>query len=814
MFLSAVLLWNAAPTAAFPEQWLQRWSIPLQGNWEMSTDGGRTWTRVSLPHTTAASTPWYRRTIRMDSAALHRQWHLATFGIGDVADVFLNGRHAAQLISYGLPTTVVLPTALWRVGDNTLELRLSTEPLSTSFLGPHRPRGCFRELLLLGTASAWLQYLETHAVAEAGGRLGRVRIALTATGSAPPVEPLQVRIRLLRPTDSAAVAEQILPLRRLPQRITAFLEVPNPALWSPQTPVLYALTVELLRGTTPIDGARTAVGFRTIGIHSGDTTSFVTCNGQRLPLYGVEYYASPSFPLQTSAEIDLLRTTGMSVVRLRGVLPHPEWLWACARAGIALIVELPVTELPPSLLWRPTTRFMLEHYLRLLTPLFGNPAVIGLTLWHGLPQHPALRAYEQAMQQRLRPYNLLLGAELYGGTHGERFSQLPLLFVRLHPPFVDGHSLERELDRWIQLQRAGSALIPVGGLAIDPRSASGYLLPNSAEAQARWIWQFLSLCKARATAGALLWSWNDYVTAYPLVSFPFPAASFCRTGLIDTSGIARPAYAALQAFLQEDLEPIVAPGQAPWGTLPIYVLWATILLLLSGWMLNRSPRLRHLLWRALSRSSSLLADFRDGRFIDGGATLACLTLSSLSIAAFGSLLQEWLRMQPPWVILLWQLLPLESLREVVGWILPRRWAQLLANTFVWPLTLGTLALFIRLAARVLQRRLSWRTAMLLLIWGTLPLSLSLPLLLLGERLLETAGLQITTLGTLGILALWSTWRILQGLHVILRLSLWAVLLAALWGLLLVSGIGFGLYELFGSLSAYLRYVASLWWVLP
>lgn len=810
--LSGLLLWSATAANAFPEQWLQRWVIPLHGLWEMSTDGGQTWSAVTLPHSASGGTLRYRRTIRMDSAALRRQWHLATFGMGDIADIFLNGRHAAQLVSYGLPTTVALPTALWHAGDNVLELRLSAEPLKTSFLGPQRPRGCFRELLLLGTASAWLQHLETRAETEVG--IGRVGVAVTVAGSPPTAEPLQVRIRLLRPADSTTVAERTLPLRRLPQRITASVEVPNPTLWSPHTPVLYALLIELLAGTTPIDGARTAVGFRSLGIRQQDTTTVVICNGQQLPLYGVEYYTAASPALQTSAELDLLRAAGITVVRLRGVPPHPEWLWACARAGIALIAELPITEVPPPLLWQPTTRFLLEHYLRLLTPLLGNPAVIGLILWHGLPEHPAVRAYEQAMQQRLRAYNLLLGAELYGGTHGGQPPRLPLLFVRLHPPFVDSHALEAELSRWAELQRAGSAFIPIGGLAINPQSAPGYLVPHSAEAQAHWIWRFLTLCKASVTAGALLWSWRDYVTAFPLVSFPFPMGSLCRTGLIDTVGVPRPAYATLQAFLQGDLEPIVAPGQAPWGTLPLYVLWATGLLLLSGWVLNRSPRLRHLFWRALSRSSSLFADLRDGRFTDGGTTLVYLALSSLSIAAFGSLLQEWLRMRPPWVIVLWQLLPAESLREAVGWLLPRRWAQLLVNTLVWPLALSVLAFLTGLAARVFRRRLPWRTAMLLLVWGTMPLSLPLPLLLLGERLLQTTVLQLITVSMLGVVTAWSVWRTLWGLHIVLRLRLWAILFGVFWGMLLLGGIGLGLYELSGSLSAYVSYVTSLWEALP
>ncbi|GEM_PF-1249439 len=813
LFVGLCLLSNI-PAMSFPQQWQYRRTISLNGTWEISTDGGQSWSTTVLPHIAPDGALRYRRIIRMDTASLHQQWHLATLGLGDIAEIFLNGRYAAQLVSYGFPTSTTLPSHLWRPGENVLELRLSTELRHTSFFGPQRLRGCFRELFLLGTSSTWIQRLEAYARSEQGGRLGRVSTTVTVTGTPSPAEPIQLRIRLLHPLDSTTVAEQLFPLTRLPQSVVAQLELANPQLWSPRTPVLYTLLVELLAGATPIDGARTLIGFRSIAIQSNDTTTLVTCNGERLNLYGVEHYTSAvSLPsAQSDAEIELLLAAGITAVRLRGNLPHPEWLWKCAQKGIALIVDLPVTELPPALLRQPTTRFLLEHYLRLLTPLLANPAIIALTLWQGLPEHPAVTAYEQIVHQRLRPFNLLFSAELYGGARSPQMPKLPLLFVRLHPPFVPAHATEQELQRWIPFQQKGTALVPVGGLPIAPRSERGYLVPYSAEAQAQWIWQLLTLCKARATAGALIWSWQDYRAARPLVSFPFATGSACSTGIIAdaAAGSPRPAYAALQAFLQGDLEPIIPPGRPPWGVFPMHTLWATALLLFTGWMLNRSQRLRHTFWRALTRSSSFFADLRDGRFGDYGTSLLCLGVTGLSLAAFGSVLQEWLRLRPPWVILLWQLTPLRFLQDTIGWFLPRPWAQLLMNFCLWLLTLIAFAAFFVSIARLLQRRLSWNTGLVLLTWSSVPLMLPLPLLLVGERLMQEPILKILYAGALGITALWSFWRALYALHIVLRLRLWTIVLSTFWGLALLGIITFGVYETSRSLSAYLDYVISLW----
>ncbi|MEN3027320.1 MAG: hypothetical protein ABDH31_06425, partial [Chlorobiota bacterium] len=793
------LLW------AIPDQWLHRWSIPLQGTWELSTDGGSTWHATTIPHTVFQQTELrYRRSIRMDSTALRWVWHLSTRGLGDVAEVYLNGRYAGQLVSYGLPNIVTLPASLWRVGENTVELRLSAGLLPPSFLGPRRVLGCFRELFLVGTSSAWLAVAEVFTTLSLDRQSGQLHLKLGIGGKSP--DPLTLRFQLKRLRDSAMVLERTFAAPQVPPRLQTTIELTSPELWSPETPTLYEARIELLQGTQPIDGAIIRTGFRSVGTTTTESAAVVTCNAARLPMYGVEYYPplSPASMTSLQATVRQWKALGITTVRLRDY-PSPDLLQALAVAGITAVCDLPIAELPPQLLSSPRVRSSLQHYLRLFLPQLSNPAIVAVTLWQGLPQHPAVRAYEDEMLRWLQPYNLLLAVESYANTRFESSPRLPLLFLRVHPPFADLASLSSSLTSWRNYARR-YALVPIGGMPISPNEEHrGYLVPNSEEAQARWIWSFLSACASSGTAGAIVWSWQDYATSFPLISFPFPAAHVCSTGIADGTGTPRVAYSALQAFLQQDLEPLLVPGTPPADLPPLHTLLAALLLLGMGWMLNRVPRFRQHVWRALARSISFFADLRDGRFVDYVATLVWGAFCSFAAALFASLIQEWLRVQPPLVILLWHLLPSPAIREAVAWSITRPWAQLLVNAFLFAGIFATASTFIALVARLLRRNVSWMTSLSVIVWASLPVLLPTPLLLAGVRLMSSPEARIVTFLLLGAVGIWSCWRILRGAQSILRLRLWSFLVGTSW-IAVTAGVRLlGIYETSRSLSTYVSY---------
>ncbi|MCS7170073.1 MAG: hypothetical protein NZ949_05565, partial [Candidatus Kapabacteria bacterium] len=183
---------------------------------------------------------------------------------------------------------------------------------------------------------------------------------------------------------------------------------------------------------------------------------------------------------------------------------------------------------------------------------------------------------------------------------------------------------------------------------------------------------------------------------------------------------------------------------------------------------------------------------------------------SLIAALFASLFQEWLRAQPPWIILLCHLQPWEPLRQATAWVLTRFWPRFLTNIIFWLLLGVSIATGVSLFSRLVRRRISWMSGFSVFTWASLPLAFPSPLLLFGERLVAVDALRVFTCSVYALVLCWCLWRGLRGLQILLRTRLWNTLFGTFWVTAVAGAIGFGIYEVAYSLSTYVGYILSLW----
>jgi len=236
VWIVAIALWGGASLAAQELQWSMRWSLPLQGTWELSEDGA-SWVPVTVPHaSTRADELRYRRSIRVDSAALARfRWHLYTLGIADVAEVWLNGEYVGQFGSYGLPAWFSLPQEKLRPGVNVLELQIQRVWEVRAFLGAAYPVGCLREVYLVGTAPQWIQGVAARVQVAPSAQRAELALSVSLGADAAQAEAsrLELRVRLLRLPDSTSVVEEVRPVVA-GARVEWFrLSLAAPQVWSP-----------------------------------------------------------------------------------------------------------------------------------------------------------------------------------------------------------------------------------------------------------------------------------------------------------------------------------------------------------------------------------------------------------------------------------------------------------------------------------------------------------------------------------------------------------------------------------------------------
>ncbi|GAA5121444.1 hypothetical protein JIN84_00730 [Luteolibacter yonseiensis] len=126
-------------------------------------------------------------------------------------------------------------------------------------------------------------------------------------------------------------------------RVSVETKVPQPALWTAETPQLYTVKFALKKGGSDIHEVTQRFGFRTIEVRKGGG---IFLNGERILLKGV---CRHSFRPETARALDkescyddvrLLKSMNMNAVRMSHYPPDVAFLEACDELGLYVINEL------------------------------------------------------------------------------------------------------------------------------------------------------------------------------------------------------------------------------------------------------------------------------------------------------------------------------------------------------------------------------------------------------------------------------------------------------------------------------------------
>jgi len=120
------------------------------------------------------------------------------------------------------------------------------------------------------------------------------------------------------------------------------VEVPSPALWSPDSPRLYQARVEVVAKGSTLDEVSTSFGIRKIEV---DAVHGLRLNGEPLKLKGGCVHQDNG-PLGVAAldraeerRVELLKAAGFNAIRCAHNPPSPAFLDACDRLGMLVIDE-------------------------------------------------------------------------------------------------------------------------------------------------------------------------------------------------------------------------------------------------------------------------------------------------------------------------------------------------------------------------------------------------------------------------------------------------------------------------------------------
>ena len=374
----------------------ERWHRPIRGRpknlsiivpypWESRLSG------VAAPEYKGAA--WYEREITVP-----REWQglkpFLHFGAVDWnARVWLDGRLVAEHENGYLPFYVDLSPHLKPGESARLDVRAFDIADAATLVGKQVPRwytctsGIWQTVWLEARAPSHVSNIRV--VPDVAREQARVDATLCIAAAGAFV------LRLRSPEDAFPTVEEHLFLADGVQHVSTTLRVPAPRLWSPESPYLYQMRVELEPlGGVP-DQLSTYFAMRTVGRGRWDSNDYeyILLNDEPVYLRGAldqafhpeGIYAYPSDEA-IRADVQLAKDLGLNMLRCHIKINEPRYYHWADRLGILVMYDMPSPDLDsPSMrrTWEAALRGAIERD-------FNHPSIFAWVLFNetwGLDNH-------------------------------------------------------------------------------------------------------------------------------------------------------------------------------------------------------------------------------------------------------------------------------------------------------------------------------------------------------------------------------------------------------------------------------------------
>jgi len=326
--------------------------------------GDTTWTSLSVPHDwtpalgMSQSSPggsgegysiggigWYRKTFTLDSSAVGKRVLIEFDGVYYNSQVWINGTSLGTW-PYGYTTFQYDLTSYVKTdgSNNVIAVRVNNkQPSSRWYTGS----GIYRNV--------WLTTLDPVHVAFNGGFIttptvstssATVSVATEIENLATSATSIKLRTSLLDPSgmvvaaDTSAASE--IAAGGKVTTVTQSLTVPNPKLWSLESPTLYRAKIEVLVGDQTVDTYVSPIGLRwtrfdaNTGFYLNDKPVKIwgVCNHHDLGALGAVVNVRA-----IERQLQILKGMGTSGLRTSHNPPAPELLALADRMGMLIMDE-------------------------------------------------------------------------------------------------------------------------------------------------------------------------------------------------------------------------------------------------------------------------------------------------------------------------------------------------------------------------------------------------------------------------------------------------------------------------------------------
>ena len=218
---------------------------------------------------------WYRKHFNHNASESPEKTYIYFEGVYNRSDVYVNGHHLGNRPN-GYSSFMYDLTPYLKDGDNVISVRVDHSRYADSRY--YTGSGIYRDVYLVKSPAThiaqWGIGFETEFVK---GKKAKVKVGVAIDN---PTKGLTVKTSLV--DDSGKIVAQT--TKKTSDSCNLTMEVPNVNLWSLESPYLYTLRTELMKGGKVIDSSEIPVGIRTLGF---DPNSGFSLNGKNMKVKGV-----------------------------------------------------------------------------------------------------------------------------------------------------------------------------------------------------------------------------------------------------------------------------------------------------------------------------------------------------------------------------------------------------------------------------------------------------------------------------------------------------------------------------------------------
>ncbi|MDR0926469.1 MAG: hypothetical protein LBO69_01720 [Ignavibacteria bacterium] len=797
----------------------QRSVTSLQGSWERSTDGGRSWNEVNVPFSDYASGQViYKKEIRIDEDYIKTKTaHLLFQRLSGQVEVYFNSDYVTKVDGQLLPADIVIPKKLLINGSNELRLvflennNIDIMRYRAMRNAPCLMKGIISDPMLVGTSDIYVSDVHYQA-----NDVNTLKGVVTITAG-------QISDQIIEKDDATgAVARKKLYItaefqllnNRTGETVTPMqssgvnIDVSSTANinfdintsglknWSTDSPELYKLCIRLKYNGTLLDEYFVHYGKRSIKNSNGA----MLLNGVPLIIKAVSYtehYGDDGSTLSAyrlEEDVKNIKLLGANTIQVKHINPTPYFVYLCDKYGMLLLLDLPLNNTHYGLLTAPEfvaqTKIVLDKLLQYYST---SPSFVALGIGNSVLECNAYNKLTKDLVARANGYSKLIYKQVDMLNMDFNTDHCNFLLVNTKNERFNSEEVSANIDKIKELCQL--PLVMSFGTLVEPNNLNSYNDPMSNDYQSYLLKSCYNIAQQKHLSGVLINSYSDYRTYFPVLTIKYYDQYINTDGITDLYRHNRPSYSMLKALFNNERLPILNPGtyeqQAPIS----YIVIGLVLLLIVVYMLNRYSRFREYFIRAFLRPYNFYSDIRDRRIMSIIQTLILGAILAMSFAlCLGGVLYS-LRTDLNYSYLISAILPFNTFLSALYKLVWEPNLILLAFAGIFALLILLNAVLLRIIALILRAKIFLDNAVTITIWSALPFIILLPFGVLLSKLVLFSPIFISVFFILSLLILfWSYHRLLKAVSVCFDKPMLQIYLLGIVYVVLVAVIPLVLYE--------------------